>query len=190
MQRQLQPYGSDHISGAISINNKGQVVGASGPCAPVSPAIGAHAVLWQNGSSIATDLGNLGGSTNNVAFAINGPGQIVGLSALSGNSTAHAFLWQNGGPMQDLGTLLGDVFSIAYSVNDNGQIVGESCDASGNCRGFLWQNGTGMVDLNSLVAPGSPRLVVAYDVNNQGQIVGEAYDQSTGEAPGFAASPQ
>jgi len=111
-------------------------------------------------------------------------------SALSGNSTAHAFLWQNGGPMQDLGTLLGDVFSIAYSVNDNGQIVGESCDASGNCRGFLWQNGTGMVDLNSIVAPGSPRLVVAYDVNNHGQIVGEAYDQSTGEAPGFAASPQ
>jgi len=46
-----------------------------------------------------------------------------------------------------------------------------------------------MLDLNSLVAPGSPRLVVAYDMNNQGQIVGEAYDQSTGNAPAYLASP-
>jgi len=187
--RALSPFPGDQISGAVGINNNGQVVGASGPCAPLSPAIGAHAVLWQNGSTSATDLGNLGGSTNNVAFGINGEGQIVGISALSGNATVHAFFWQNGGPMQDLGTLPGDVLSIAYSLNDAGEIVGQSCDANGNCRACLWRNGS-PTDLNALVPPGSAaHLVVAFDVNNQGQIVGQAYDQITNKTIGFVATP-
>jgi probable HAF family extracellular repeat protein len=156
----------------------------------LSPAIGAHAVLWQNGSATATDLGNLGGSTNNVAFAINEQGQIVGISGLSGNAAVHAFLWQNGGPMQDLLTLPGDVLSIAYSLNDAGQIVGQSCDAKGNCRACLWQNGS-ITDLNTLIAPSSPaHLLVAFDVNNQGQIVGQAYDRNTGNTTGFVATPE
>lgn len=185
----LQPYPGDQISAAVAINNNGQVVGGSGPCAPLSPAIGAHAVLWQSGSRTTTDLGNLGGSTNNVAFGINGEGQIVGISALSGNATVHAFLWQNGGPMQDLGTLPGDVLSIAYSLNDAGEIVGESCDANGNCRACLWQNGF-PTDLNALVPPGSSvHLLVAFDINNKGQIVGQAYDQITGKTIGFVAIP-
>ncbi len=185
----LLPYPGDRISAAVGINNNGQVVGGSGPCAPLSPAIGAHAVLWQSGSTTATDLGNLGGSTNNVAFGINGQGQIVGISALSGNATVHAFLW-HGGPMQDLGTLPGDVLSIAYSLNDAGQIVGQSCDARGNCRACIWQNGAA-TDLNALVAAGPPaHLLVAFDINNQGQIVGQAYDPLTGETIGFVATPE
>jgi probable HAF family extracellular repeat protein len=185
----LAAFPGDHISAAVGINNNGQIVGGSGPCAPLSPAIGAHAVLWQNSSSSATDLGNLGGSTNNVAFAINGRSQIVGISGLPGNATVHAFLWQNGGPMQDLGTLPGDVLSIAYSLNDNGQIVGQSCDAKGNCRACLWQNGS-PTDLNTRVAPSSnTRLLVAFDIDKQGQIVGQAYDQNTGNTIAFLATP-
>jgi probable HAF family extracellular repeat protein len=185
----LNPIDGDQISGAVGINNNGQVVGASGPCAPLSPAIGAHAVLWQSGSTTATDLGNLGGTTNNVAFAINGNGQIVGISALPGDATIHAFLWQNGGPMQDLGTLPGDVLSIAYSLNDRGEIVGQSCDANGNCRACLWRDGF-PTDLNALVPAGSAaHLLVAFDINNQGQIVGQAYDQARGKTIAFVASP-
>lgn len=185
----LHPYPGDQISAAVGINNNGQVVGGSGPCAPLSPAIGAHAVLWQSGSISAIDLGNLGGSTNNVAFGINGQGQIVGISALSGNATVHAFLWQNGGPMQDLGALPGDVLSIAYSLNDAGEIVGQSCDANGKCRACLWRNGSPS-DLNALVSRDSAAyLLVAFDVNNQGQIVGQAYDQITGKTIGFVATP-
>jgi probable HAF family extracellular repeat protein len=185
----LAPYHSDKASVAAAINDKGQIVGASGPCAPISPALAAHALLWQYGSATVTDLGNLGGSTNNVAFAINRQGQIVGFSGLPGNATAHAFLYQKGGPMQDLGTLFGDVFSIAYSINDSDQIVGQSCDANSNCRAVLWQNGA-KLDLNSLVPAGTPTLVVAFDINKQGQIVGEAYNPTTGEAPGFVLTPQ
>lgn len=186
----LDPIAGDQISGAVGINNNGQVVGASGPCAPLSPAIGAHAILWQSGSTIATDLGSLGGTTNNVAFAINGSSQIVGISALPDNATIHAFLWQNGGPMQDLGTLPGDALSIAYSLNNAGLIVGQSCDASGNCRACLWRNGT-PTDLNALVSPGSAaHLLVAFDVNNKGQIVGQAYDSTTGKTIAYLATPE
>jgi uncharacterized membrane protein len=48
---------------AASINDNGQVVGATGSCAPFDPNSGLnlveqHAMLWQDGAAI--DLGNLG----------------------------------------------------------------------------------------------------------------------------------
>lgn len=61
-----------------------------------------HALLWHDGKTI--DLGNLGGSTQNVALAINDHRQIVGASDIVGGTYQHAFLWQNGS-MRDLGTL-------------------------------------------------------------------------------------
>jgi probable HAF family extracellular repeat protein len=187
VQATLLPFPGDSVSVAVGINDNGQVVGASGACAPLSPSIGAHALLWQNGSPI--NLSSFGGERNNVAFAINRQGQIVGFSGLPGDTTAHAFLWQNG-MMTDLSTLSGDVFSLAFSINDNGQVVGESCNAKGTCRAFLWQNGAGMLDLNTLVASGTLRLLSAQDINHQGQIVGQAFDQDTGNTIGFLATPE
>ncbi len=86
-----------------------------------------------------TDLRNLGGTTGNVAFAANNQGQVVGESDLPGDTTFHAFLWQNGA-MTDLGTLPGGVGSFALGINDKSQVVGGSVDANGNLRGLLWQN--------------------------------------------------
>ena len=183
----LPPFPGDHVAGSFGINDKGQVVGASGPCAPPTLGFPWHAVLWEDGHPV--NLGSLGGILNNIAFAVNNAGQIVGISDLSGDNAAHAFLWQ-GGVMSDLGTLSGDAFSLAFSINSSGQAVGESCDASGNCRAFLWQNGS-MTDLNALVTPGShAHLLVANDINNEGQIVGQAYDDKTGETIGFVATPE
>ncbi len=188
IQATLLPFPGDSVSAAVGINDNGQVVGASGACARLSPSIGAHALLWQNGSM--TDLGSLGGHRSNVAFAINRQGQIVGFSGLLGDTTAHAFLWQNGGPMRDLGTLSGDFLSVAFGINHNGQVVGQSCDQRGSCRAFLWQDGV-MTDLNTLIPPGSTvRLLVANDINDQGKIVGQAFDQNTGNTPGFLATPK
>ena len=182
----LPPYPGDTVGGAVGINDYGQVVGATGSCAPVSPAIGAHAVLWENGN--VRDLGNLGGKFSNVAYAINNHGQVVGISDLSGDLTAHAFLWQNG-TLSDLGTLAGDFFSVAFSINNNAQVVGESCDVNFNCRAFLWQRGK-MIDLNSLIPANSPLyLLSANDLNDRGEIVGQAFDQSTGAAPAFLTIP-
>jgi probable HAF family extracellular repeat protein len=184
--KELPAFAGDSVSAAIGINDYGQAVGASGICAPVSPALAVHALLWQNGTAI--DLGNLGGSMSNVAYAINNQGQVVGVSDLPGDTTAHAFFWQNG-KITDLGTLPGDVFSAAFSINNKGQIVGESCDVNFNCRAFLWQNGT-MADLNTFTfADSSLYLLSANDVNDLGEIVGQAFDQISTSAPAFLAAP-
>jgi probable HAF family extracellular repeat protein len=184
----LPPLPGDAISGALAINARGVVVGASGACGPVNPAIGAHAVLWRNGSP--TDLGGFGGQSNNDAFDINDQGQVAGFSDLPSDTTTHAFLWQKIGGMKDLGTLPGDFASFAFGINDDGQVVGESCNASFSCRAFIWQDGT-MSDLNALVSPGtSLQLTLAESINGRGEITGIAYDPSTGGIPAFVAIPE
>jgi probable HAF family extracellular repeat protein len=182
----LPPYPGDTVSGAIGINDRGQAVGASGACAPISPSIGAHALLWENGKF--TYLGTLGGQLSNVAYGINNRGQVVGLSDLPGEVTAHAFIWQNGS-MTDLGTLPGDFFSVAFSINERGQVIGESCDVNFNCRPFLWQKGM-MSDLNTLIPSNSSLyLLFANDLNDEGEIVDQAIDEANGTAPAFLVVP-
>jgi probable HAF family extracellular repeat protein len=58
--KELPPFPGDPDATADAINDKGQIVGSSGPCTLI---IGNsfHALLWENGRVI--DLGNLGGST-------------------------------------------------------------------------------------------------------------------------------
>jgi probable HAF family extracellular repeat protein len=184
--RELRLFPGDRAGAALGINDRGQVVGGSGTCAPVSPAISVHALLWEDGR--VTNLGGFGGTMNNAAFGVNNRGQVVGFSALAGDAAIHAFLWQNG-TMTDLGTLPGDTFSFAFGINDEAQVVGQSCDASFNCRAFIWQGGA-MSDLNALVPPGSSlHLMQASSINSGGEIAGIAFDQSTGGVPAFLAIP-
>jgi probable HAF family extracellular repeat protein len=155
-------------------------------CAPISPAIGAHALLWHNG--VPKNLGGFGGQTNNLAWDINDRNHIVGFSDLPGDTATHAFLWEND-QMTDLGTLPGDIFSFALGINDRDQIVGQSCDASFNCRAFMWQDRV-MHDLNTLVPDSSVSLTLAESIDKNGEITGIAYDQSTGGIPAYVAIPR
>jgi probable HAF family extracellular repeat protein len=185
--QELPVFPGDSTAAAIAINDRGQVVGASGICGvPDSLALGVHVVLWQNGS--VTDLGSFGGVMNNAGLAINNEGQVVGISDLPGDTTTHAFLWQQG-VMTDLGTLPGDALSIANDINAKGQVVGISCDVNFNCRAFLWENGL-MTDLNALISPDSP-LYLTYGggINDRGEIAGQAFDPNTGDTPAFLAIP-
>src|SRR5262249_46223350 len=66
IQRTLEPLDPNWVSYAFTINDNGQVVGASGPCATtglppaaINNTIATHAVLWDRDGSI-TDLGSLG----------------------------------------------------------------------------------------------------------------------------------
>jgi probable HAF family extracellular repeat protein len=181
------------------INDHGQAVGASGNCANVASS---HALLWQRNRRdeeqarpsdaadwTVIDLGNLGGTMNNIPLDINNESQVVGFSDLPGDSVIHAFLWTEEGDMQDLGTLSPDVNSLALGINDKGQIVGDSCDVFFSCRAFLWQNGT-MTELNSLVHdPNAPFLENANSINSRGQIAGKTTVQGTPIADAFLAIP-
>jgi probable HAF family extracellular repeat protein len=192
---ELPPYPGDLVGLAAAINDEGQVVGQSGSCTtPLAAASNQHAMLWQDG--VPSDLGTLGGVTNNAALAINNWGQIVGFSDLPGDSTGHAFIWQHG-VMSDIGTLPGAgcpamCLSSAWGINDAGQVVGQSCDENGDCRAFLWQDGV-MRDLNAITDRNTPEgsfdLIGAQGINSRGAIAGEAANPSAGEAVGFTALP-
>jgi len=174
---------------ASAINDRGQAVGVTGNCYSNFPLTSFHAVLWPGGSKGGVvDLGNLGGTAFNLAFGINRRGQVVGQSALPGNTASHAFLWQNG-VMSDLGTLSGQWYSWAETINNKGQAVGTSFDFSSNMYPFIWENGV-MTDLNKLIPPNSPWLLLeALGNNDRGQIVGYAYNYSTGEVHGYLLTP-
>ena len=200
--QELPPLPGDSIGEALWINDLGQAVGTSGSCANtlLPPlAAGPHAVMWENAG--LTDLGNLGGTCTtpcinpvlgpygNTALYINNQGQVVGLSALPGDATFHAFLWTRATGMQDLLTLPGDVASVGLAINGKGEAVGLSLDASGNPRAFFWQNGV-MTDLNTLIPADSPFLVlfVADVINSSGEIAGFGLTSSF-EVHGFLATP-
>ncbi len=191
----LKAFPGDADGLAASINDNGQVVGATGSCAPFDPNSGLnlvekHAMLWQDGAAI--DLGNLGGDGEfggHHACSINNLGQVAGHSDLTGDSTFHTFLWTWETGMQDLGTLPGDFASTAVSINDRGAIVGLSLDSNFNPRAFVWENGT-MTDLNTVASsnPGNLYLLQANSINARGEIVGYGVD-SAGNLHGFLAAP-
>ena len=75
------------------------------------------------GAGTITNIPTLGGSVFQVN-GLNATGQVTGFSYLTGNTAAHAFLY-NAGVISDLGTLGGNV-SIGYALNASGQVAGEA----------------------------------------------------------------
>jgi len=188
------PTGNQKEGVAFSVNDRGQVVGASGSCAPFNPNflfnfLPAHALLWQNGDAV--DLGNLEGKLNNFAHDINNRGEVVGGSDVTGDVTSHAFLWTpQTKKMQDLGTVAADFWSVALGINDNGQIVGASANADFSVlRAFVRENGV-LVDLNGLIL-GQTNLFLetACSINAKGEIIGLAFDPNTGDIHAYLALP-
>jgi probable HAF family extracellular repeat protein len=150
--------GSLDSSGAVDINNHGQIVGWSAG----GGAFTVHAVLWSDGRII--DLGTLPGGLHSVATGINDRGEVVGRSGTA-DGTEHAFVWRRGS-MIDLGALPGEDFSSAEGINDRGQVVGVSLNT--NQRAVVWQGGM----VSPLALPPGADYGFALDNNNRGSTVG------------------
>jgi probable HAF family extracellular repeat protein len=192
----LVPLPGDTVSFAMSINDSGQAVGASGLCSNVllPPAPGApHAVFWDvDGTPI--DLGTpQGGIGKNVATGINNRGDVVENSHMA-DGTIHAFVWnRSGGGLRDLGTYPPDAFVTVTPccnvINNRGQIVGFSVDSTFNLRGLIWRNGV-PADLNALLPDGSPWYIqMPGGINEAGEIVASALNLQTSEVHAVLLSP-
>jgi len=192
---ELETVSGDPDGVAFAINDRGQVVGASGTCGPFNSInqinlVPTHAVLWQKGRPI--DLGNLGGDGyfNGIfATGLNNLGQVVGVSDTTGDASFHGFLWQDG-HISDLEPLPGDFYSYATAISDKGQVTGLSLDANFNLRAVFWENGK-PAELNALVPEDTTLdLQTACSINREGQITGIALAKGTAnEYHAYLATP-
>jgi probable HAF family extracellular repeat protein len=138
--------GAPVISVPLSINNNGQVVGASSLTDDATPTSSTDAFLWTREMGKMRDLGtlaSLNGGARDVAsgaLSINDSGVVVGLSVdAAGN--LRAFIWQDGA-MTDLNTLVPADSPlhlwVAESINSSGEIAGFGMNkSSGDIHGFL-----------------------------------------------------
>jgi probable HAF family extracellular repeat protein len=110
-------------SEAIWINNAGLIVGSAD-----LPGENLHdAAVWKDGKII--DLGTLYGEACSRGRGLNAREQVVGGSSDCRNFL-HAFIWEEGGPMQDLNTLIapgsGWQLTNAFNINDRGEILAKA----------------------------------------------------------------
>ena len=169
-------------AGALHVNERGQVAGASYTNTTPNPTTGIPTIdpfFWENGKMV--DIGTLGGTIGYPNW-MNNRGQVVGFSNQAGDNPneTHAFLWDKKEGLTDLGTL-GGIYSSANWINDAGEVVGWATTPSDQTVAFLWKNGV-MTDLGTV---DSDLCSQAYSINSQGQIVGISYIDCGPDTHGF-----
>lgn len=170
------PGGAD--AEAVLINEKGQVVGwsytssTSVPPCETGFTLTTGSFIWDMEKGLR-DIGSLGGSCT-IATDLNNRGQVVGSSSLPGDTSQHAFLWDEG-LFQDLGGSLGGDSLGAFAVNEKGEAVGFAF-LPGETPIFhatLWRSAGDMVDLGVVGADPSS---YAASINSRNQVVGTSGD--------------
>lgn len=149
---------------AYSINNRGQIAGAS---ATADYPFGYwRAVTWLGGH--LRELGLPDSATDVLALGINSRATAVGYAYINGRDAP--IMWSQGTIIQlpvPAGTS-----AQASKINDAGQVVGRS----GSNHALLWNDG----ELTILPNPAWAARSEAHDINNQGVIVGDSLMITTG----------
>jgi len=119
-----------------------------------------------------TDIGTLGGSQS-FAFGINDGGQVYGYSWLTGDATAHPFLY-DGRTMSDLGELV--VTFAGGAINNAGQIA-TAVALNGITTPAVYDSQSGMLTIIPLLGGVSSFGFggVATAINNFSEVVGYSY---------------
>ena len=148
---------------AMALNDRDQIVGASGLGSPYD-----HAVLWEHG--MAYDLGLLlPDDSTSWAVSINNHGDIAGVTGNPDFRLMNGVVWYDR-KIHQLPSLPGAFFTEPNGINDRGQIVGESGPHWWSTfHAVLWEHDK-IIDLGALGGGSS----LANASNNQGQIVGQA----------------
>ncbi|WP_414565077.1 MULTISPECIES: PEP-CTERM sorting domain-containing protein [unclassified Anabaena] len=202
---------------ANAINNRGEVVGASG-------RFGAQPYLWSEDIGVPINFLNSSG-IGVIAYDINDASQIVGsLGTVPGG----AFLWSRSDGFTSIAPSPSwepdeQIYSEAYAINNLGQVVGIRWDSFFNndtvflwnedtgiteigsgvqptgindktqvvgFGGFFWSEKTGRLDLNNLIDPNLGWSIErANAINNKGEIVGSGRNQN-GELRAFLLTPR
>jgi probable HAF family extracellular repeat protein len=164
-----------NISGAIGINDAGQVVGYSNVSTGFLDEFNFVAFEWTSSGGMI-NLGKLSGGRSSCAFEINSSGVIVGDSFVNA-TVVDAASWTNN-KIKNLGALPRSIFTAGLDINDIGEIVGESVFAYSPTflsHGFKWTPGPGMKDLGTL--PGG-NTSAANAINSSGVSVGQSNAKS------------
>lgn len=154
--KNLGSFDEDILSGAWSINDRGQAAGFT-----VSSDNRRHGVFWDRKG--IHELETLGGSEND-ALGINVRGEIVGWASTP-DEALHAVLWDSEG-VADLHPLQA-VMSWAWSINRRAEVVGAILTPDNYLRAVLWSD-EGMQELGTLGGDESE----AFGINDRGDIVG------------------
>ena len=112
-----------------------------------------------------TNLGNLGRTNYNIAYAINNAGVITGVSSTADDR--HAFVW-NSGVISDVG-IGGRTSSVGSSINNSNTVVGTGKDFNGHDHAFI-QSGCCLTELGGF----GEFSTFANSINDYGQIAGSA----------------
>jgi probable HAF family extracellular repeat protein len=155
---------SGNSSVGAAIESSGDVVGEGDP----NNSGNLQAFVWQPTGG-AQWLGSLGGNLS-AAKGINNSVAVVGLSYTAAN-TQHAFLWTQGGGMQDLTPdLTSNGGATAMAINSSNQVAGYYVpNGSSNTMGFIWTQAGGFQSVGSAGT-------LAFAVNDSGTVVGQSPD--------------
>ena len=168
---------------ATGVNSSAQVVGwaetpVRDPTCNAPQVLQFRAVLWEPKKSRMRQLRPLPGDSTSAATAINGQGQIVGISgdcdiAVGQLSARHSVLWEHDSVI-NIGDLGGDAWHTPMDINDGGDIVGFSnprgvVGIEFNPHAFLWTKARGIQDLGTL--PGDDNSQ-GLGINKARQVVG------------------